>query len=513
MNIINKTLKVIALCGVITFCSCEKDFSTVGGDVIGDNTFVTTPYDLAQVTAYSKKTDTVRTNGLPEYLLGAYDSPVYGLSEASILGQLTLGITDPSFGESPVLDSVVMVLPFHSTAVKQEGKKKTYELDSIYGSGGIQLSVYASNYYLRDFDPATGLEEKQAYYSSQQAEFENHLGSKLFDQTIYFLKNEVVLTGEEDTLRLSPRLRVHLPTAFFKSKIIDKEGGQELLSNANFTSYFRGLYLKAQAVNGGGSMASLKLASTDAKVVLYYTNTTTNDEGETKKIQNTYEFYFGGNMVNVFNNNSPIDLSSQDKVMGESNLYLQGGGQGSMAVIELFSGPDSDADGVSDELESLRQKDWLINEANLIFYVDEGEVIEGQAEPQRLYLYDLEHNNTIIDYKNDISANTGSPFYSRVIHLGMLSEDEAGNRYYKIRLTDHIRYILNDEAANVKLGLTVASNVNLETFSKLKEAKGNTVSMLPVTTLSTPEGTVLFGNTAADMKKRLKLRIYYTEAK
>jgi len=42
---------------------------------------------------------------------------------------------------------------------------------------------------------------------------------------------------------------------------------------------------------------------------------------------------------------------------------------GSSAVIELF-GPDNDNNGVSDELEALRKKGWLINEANLVFNID-----------------------------------------------------------------------------------------------------------------------------------------------
>lgn len=506
MNILKNTLKVIAVCGLVTFFSCEDDFSSVGGDVIGENDFVTEPYDAVDITAYSKKITAVQTSGLPEYMLGTYYDPVYGLSQASILSQLTLSDLDPDFGNNPVLDSVVMVIPLHSTVVGQEGEAKKYELDSIYGAGSMHLSVYESQYFLRDLDPNSGFEQQQLYYSNQKTEFENHLGALLFQGDVFFQKNEVVVPSEEDTLRLSPRLRIHLDKSYFQTKIIDNQGTQAFVSNSNFKSFFRGLYLKATSSQNSGSMAAIKIAG--SKVILYYTQTVTNDEGNAEQVQASYQLLFSGNTVNVYDNNFLVDLSTQDMAQGESNLYLKGG-EGSMVVVDLFTGPDSDGDGASDQLENLRQKNWLINEANLTFVVNENKVAEGEKEPLRVFVYDLSDNETLVDYRNDITASEDTPLYSRLIHLGRLKIDENGNRYYKIRLTDHIRYVLNEDSTNVKLGLVVAANVNINTFLELKG--GTTGVQLPTTSAVTPEGTVLYGNTAADDAKKLKLRIYYTE--
>src|SRR5699024_1554081 len=98
----------------------------------------------------------------------------------------------------------------------------------------------------------------------------------------------------------------------------------------------------------------------------------------------------------------------QDTVNGEANLYLKGG-QGFMTVVELFSGPDSDGDGVSDELEDLREKNWLINEANLTFVVNETMVPASQKEPERIYVYNLKNNNVLADYNLDFSADENNP--------------------------------------------------------------------------------------------------------
>lgn len=485
---------------------CEDEFSEIGTDIIGGTEFDTEPYISTQTVSYSKKIEAVQTNALPQYLLGAYDDPIYGLSEVSILTQLSLSVPDPEFGKNAVLDSVVMVLPFYSHATGQTETGTTYALDSIYGSGEFKLSVSESNYFLRSLDPETDFEEPQLYYSNQMAEFEAHLGDFLHEENVRPNSNEEVLFGATDTTRVAPQLRVGLPTDTFQEKVIDQEGSQVLVSSANFQSYFRGLYLKAESVAGKGFIGAFNLSSESAGVYLYYTFIGDDAEEE----QGTYKLNFGGNSVNVYNNNFQVDLSSQDTNNGEDKLYLKGG-EGSIAVIELFSGPDSDGDGVSDELEELREKNWLINEANLIFSVDENLVPENEKQPQRIFVYNLKDNSVLVDYSFDYSVNENNPLNSRIVHLGSLQTDENGNRYYKIRLTGHISNLLNNDSTNVKLGLSVSSNVNFSSMVKLKDAESQSVSAIPAASVLSPEGTVLYGNAAANEDKKLQLRIYYTK--
>lgn len=492
--------------------ACEDEFSKIGTDIIGGDPFDTEPYTEAEIVAYSYKMEAVRSNGLPQYMLGAYPDPVYGLSEASILTQLSLSTTNPDFGENAVLDSVVLVLPYQSSILEQTQEGSKYELDSIYGSGPFKLSVYESKYFLRDLDAESGFEEAQLYYSNQMAEFESHLGDFLKEQNVVADPSEKVLYRAEDTVRVAPRLRMHLPTQFFQDKIIDQEGSQALLSSANFQNYFQGLYLKAENIGGKGFMAAFNLSAETAGVLLYYTTSKQGADGETIEVDEVYKLAFGGNSVNVYNNDFQIDLSNQDTENGEEKLYLKGG-EGAVAVIELFSGPDSDGDGVSDILEELREKAWLVNEANLIFSVDESLVPEGDNEPERLFVYNLKDNTTLLDYNFDYSASDTDPLNSRTIHLGRLETDENGNRYYKIRLTGHIRNLISFDSTNVKLGIGVSSNVNLPTLAKLKDAEDEVVSKVPISSLITPEGTVLYGNTATNQDKKLQLRIYYTEPK
>jgi len=84
---------------------------------------------------------------------------------ASVLTQLSLTSNAPEFGTEPVVDSVVLTLPYYSTVVDQDTDGRSiYRIDSIYGNAPFKLSVSRSNYFLNDFDPNSNFEVAQKYY-------------------------------------------------------------------------------------------------------------------------------------------------------------------------------------------------------------------------------------------------------------------------------------------------------------------------------------------------------------
>ena len=72
-------------------------------------------------------------------------------------------------------------------------------------------------------------------------------------------------------------------------------------------------------------------------------------------------------------------------------------------------GDDDDGNGVADELDVIRQNEWLINEANLIFYVDQDQVTGGEKEPDRLIIYDAENVAVLADYGRDATISADLP--------------------------------------------------------------------------------------------------------
>jgi hypothetical protein len=506
------SLYPIAMLLVLAFTSCDSDFNTIGGSLIGGQ-FDSIPLYKAGVITYSNKIGPVQTNGLPSNLLGVYNEPVYGQQVASVLTQLSLSSNNPQFGTDPVVDSVVFTLPYYSTGVETgEDGNPVYKLDSIYGELPYKLTVSRSNFFLNNFDPEDDFITAQKYYSDQGPLFESNLvGDPLYTNENFIpSKEEVVYSefneqNELDTVRVTPRLRANLPIQFFQENIIDKQGSSELSNNNNFNNFIRGLYFKAEPVNDNGNMLLLNFASAEAGITIYYSSEVEVDS-ETVMEPRTYKLNFGPNTLNTFSQEIPEGITSEiaetNAQTGAKNLFLKGG-EGALSVISLF---EDEA-----ELAELRANNWLINEANLIFSVDQDRVQGGSSEPERIYLYNLKTNEQLFDYLIDPSLNAQNPLTSVTTHSGRLERNESGDGVsYKLRITEHVKNVLNKDSTNVRLGLVVTQNINLVRNSALRSSVDG-IDRVPRASVIAPEGTVLHGNLSPNVEKRLQFNIYYTE--
>jgi hypothetical protein len=514
------TLRSLAsVFALVLLLSCENEYSEVGTDFI-NSLEVPPAYELENLVTYSEKYTSIQTNGFNNYFLGAYVDPVFGISETKILTQVSLSQTRPDFGENPSIDSVVFTLPFFS----REVESGIYELDSIYGEGSFKINIYESNQFLRDLDPGENgeFEENQIYYSDQGDEFSPNIAStplvtsdviKPSDLTSSVILFEQTETNVVDTLNLSPRIRIKMPTNFFQEKILAPANSEFLISNNAFRNYLRGFLIEAEQQQPVYSMPMFNLANEDANITIYYNNETQVEEEDgtttTDTLYSQYALNFSGNKLNLYDNNFNVDLSNQNLEEGEENIYLKGG-EGSSAVIELFTGPDTDGNGVSDELDQLRENNWLINEANLSLYLNEEVAPSNKNRINRVFLINLEDETVLEDYRRDPTA-ADNPNVSRQVHLGPLTLDENGDPFYKIRLTSHINNIINNDSTNVKLGLYVSSNVNQTSLVTTRNSQSEAFEFVPRSMIETPRGIVIHGNRSAVEAKKLKLKIFYTE--
>ncbi|WP_103069291.1 DUF4270 domain-containing protein [Aquimarina sediminis] len=546
MKLKNVLIRVTAIVAVIvTFLSCDNDFNSVGSEIIGDVNFEDKKYSTIPV-SYSRKFERVRTSrlvhnnqALHANVLGVYNDPVYGQSVYSVLSQVQPNTFNPDFGDNAVLDSVVLNLPYFSeataTATDDNGATiTTYELDSIYGSQPFKLSVYQSDYFLRDFDPASS--DRQVYYSD---DIQNNFGpevepaSNLLYSTTSFVPSASELTlllpdgtdegTEPDVSRVSPRLRIKFSDEVrdrFKEQFLDKEGGVELSNANNFFNYFRGIYFKTEPVNNDGSLVLFNMSGGD--ITLHYTS----DSGTpVERTQKTLELSFVNNIVNAITTTLDPTIAeelkdeNQDKINGEDNLYLKGG-DGSYAVIDLFGGTVINENGEEEnELSFLRRQDWLINDANLTFYVNRDKVTSGgDTEPERIYVFNLKTGTILADYSLDSNfqlLNEEDPVNSILSHLGRINRDsDKKGESYKIRLTQHILSLLDDEEIeNVKIGVAVSQNVNITTTA-IGDTPTTNDEIIPSSSIISHEGTILYGNGEnVPEAKRLKLDIFYTASK
>lgn len=539
-NLVLRTLSVLFL--LTALVSCDEDFQPIGEDLVGDINFKSDSI-LQPVRAYTKRLfgiQGVQTNGLTSGALGIYTDPIYGTTRASHLSQVFLSRNDPAFGEgNVVMDSVVFNLPYYSTGGVDEEGATVYELDSVYGQDPIKLSVYRSNYYLSGSNPPD-ITDGARYYSNQLENFSGIEGDLLFQVDQFVPSNEAVITTvpgateeDEDVATSSaPALRLVDASAeglaYWKQAIIDREGEEVLFNDNTFKDYFRGVYIKAEASSGDDENYFLfNRSGTNITIYYRYDNTAGNQidgslalnfYGTSESTPNPIGFT---GFTNDFNQaiTDELDPASIDMVNGEENIFLRGG-QGATGVIELFDPIDDDGDGIPDGLNDLRERNILVREANLTFYVDQEKVSEYYpgvtfAGPERVYLYNLETNAPLTDYTGDASSIASTAVGSKVIHLGPLQKDGDGYGVsYKIRLTEYFKNLLNEDNEDpaTTLGINVTSNVNRVGIQNIQNT---TDSDLPNSVSSGSvlyqEGTILHGNLSSDVSKRLVLRIYYTE--
>jgi hypothetical protein len=553
--------------------SCDKDINQIGTGIVGDEHF---GMDVTSfnVTAYNQSLGPVQTNNLSVNQFGYYNSPVFGKTTASFVSQLSLAVENPTF-YTPTIDSVYLYVPYFSTFVSTDDSgNSSYTLDSLKGSGKIKLSVYESTKFLESLDPTTGFQQQQKYYSNQQSDFDaNNGGFKLnndnksvFDHTIvdnsqndefvfsekqikFYKKIDANTPGYTDVAeRKAPGMFLNLDKDFFKTKIL-QASSDKLFNNNIFKTYFKGLYFKVESANSSpnqGTLAMMNFSSGVITIVYHDKVSLTDTALPTRK---TLALNLSGNSVNLLNNENTFPgYATPNPTTGDSKLFLKGG-DGSMAVIDLFDKTDNygyDINGnlvntpnhVSDELDDLRnpangKQKWLINEANLTFYIDQNSMANA-IEPNRIFLYDLNNKRPLLDFYTDYSQGINSKF-NKYIFGGLLSNDngkiinskigERGTRY-KVNITNHVRNLIKyggvgvtKDSTNVRLGLVVSENINnainysLNTpFSSGTGSNLFQSKYIPMMSVANPLGTILYGsNSSVPVNKRLKLEIYYTK--
>jgi len=138
--------------------------------------------------------------------------------------------------------------------------------------------------------------------------------------------------------------------------------------------------------------------------------------------------------------------------------------------------------------------------------------VEGNSEPDRIFIFDLENRKVLIDYTLDTYTPESDLINFKSSHLGRLERD-SDNRgvKYKIRLTNYINSLINKDSTNLKLGLSVSQNVVVANFKDIQNTTPPGFKNIPTTSVISPKGTVLYGPAAIDPEKRVKLFIYYTE--
>lgn len=414
-------------------------------------------------------------------------------------------------------------------------EQQVYEIDSVFGnrSAEFDLKVYELTYYLSTLDPANNFESSKGYFSDDDFYKQGFYGKTLhddsvsinFDEIPVFYNEDDPITEEDELTQVNyyetPRLRVPLDVNFFQRTLINLEGSERLVNQANFNNFFKGLIVRAENFTDDLYMV---LDISNARIVLEYDYNSYNindtyddvsdDTIEIKKASSVIPL--GGVTINIYDheNFDPkilAEVNTSSKNLPSEKIYLNG--SKFISKLKLFSNDNS----ISDELKSFMSKDILINEANIVLHLDdEISISNSKVLPERLYIYSYDNASPIEDYNKDFSIDYSTTSINmNKFSFGGLLQYDSNNKptSYKFNITNHVSNIVRHDSLNIDLGLTTMSNIDDVFTLKSGYLPNMKKILLPSSSLSFPFPVSLFGSSPdqSNLSKRLKLEVLYTE--
>ena len=414
-------------------------------------------------------------------------------------------------------------------------EQQVYEIDSVFGnrSAEFDLKVYELTYYLSTLDPANNFESSKPYFSDDDFYEQGFYGKTLhddsanlnFEELPVFYTEDDPATEEDELTQVNyyetPRLRVPLDVNFFQRTVINLEGSENIVNQANFNNFLKGLIVRAENFTDDLYMM---LDISNSRIVLEYDYNSYNindtyddvsdDTIEIKKASSVIPL--GGVTINIYDheNFDPkilAEVNKSAKNIPSEKIYLNG--SKFISKLKLFSNDNS----VSDELNSFMSRDVLINEANIVLHLDEEmSKLNSKTLPERLYIYSYDNGSPIEDYNKDFSIDytTTSLNMNKFTFGGLLQYDSNDKpTSYKFNITNHVSNIVRHDSLNIDLGLTTMSNIDDVFTLKNGYLPNMKKILLPSSSLSFPFPVSLFGSSPdeSNLSKRLKLEILYTE--
>ena len=453
---------------IVGIISCEKDFNDIATNVV-KNTKFDTKDTILDVVVTNKAITSVGGDGLKiggtlgQYLLGVYNNSNYEKIEASIVSQVVIysGIQDKEVGERDygtdttivtTIDTVFLKLPYQATL--KSGATADYTLDSVIGdqTKAFNLNLYRTDTYMSRLNPVD-----PSKINSYESDFNyqiipgrlNSIANYQFKPNaldtalIYKSKLSNGVVYKTDTISLTnnnPFARVALDKAKFKEIFIDKFGSSEFTSQEAFNEYFKGLYIEASG--NEGSLISFLLNNRNQElqpsIELRYTKTVV--KGGTTiidTIQKSNTFLLSSFSTSVY--------KMTEKVYPVNKNVIIQGTAGSMAEVKLFDAA---------QIQLLKNKNWLINDASLTFYVDQDIVkYDTIATPFKLFLYKEGNSKTQL---KDLITEGNTTFG------GNLTITDKKPDYYSFKITDYVSDFLDGSSNyNPTLGLRVFNPTDL----------------------------------------------------
>lgn len=408
------TIFFLAFAAVLLIQSCDEH-DEVGMDLYkmdGRYEVRMESLDTLTLKAITSFDDSVGMNLGSSNILGIIDDPVFGKTRASIYTETRLSTNNLSLGESPVLDSVHLVLAYTG---HHYGQVETFQTIRVY-----ELSE--------------NFPDKDTLYSNLV--IPHHPGGITRNPAGHYFRPAPKDSVMVDTIIQPPQIRIPLADAFGQ-KLVDASGTETFENVSNYLDKFKGLYITIDdELDGKGSKYRINMLAHMSAIELYYHN-----EGEEhQRIQRFLinEFCKRSTRVEHFGYDHVHEiLRSQvkegDQEATDSLLFVHSLGllRANIHIPHL--------EDVSDIPR------MLINKAELVVPVAEEFITEEFPAPENLLLLRIRDDGNL-GYLEDYMI--GSDYFG-----GRFDE---GKMQYTFNISQYLQFVLQGDYPNDGLALLVA---------------------------------------------------------
>ncbi len=396
---------------LLAFAACKKSPETIGNNLISDSNYIV-PFhtDTVEIMCYSYF-DSVSTKNTSYALLGSMKDPVFGNSEAGFYTQFRLSLAGQSFGENPILDSLVLQL----------------SIANYYGDTTVLQTVHV--YELTDT-----LSGNASYYNHSTVDH-NVIDLANGYQFRPHPRTAMNVVGT-DTVR---HAIIRIPLSTTLGEYLMNLDSVAYIQPDFFKDNFRGFYVTCDPVSQLGAITSVALNdNTNTLLQLYYHNAETPDKLMRYDYYVTSSDVYFNHIDHDYTQGSPefVDqLVNQQLELGQQVVYLQcmGGVRTRLFMPHLEHWADS-----------LEGSHLVINEAKLVLPVTEASIDST---------FRLATNYVLLGFNADSTTYLLPDYYEGNSYFG--GTYNSNEKAVVFRISEYMQSIISGKKENHGLSLGI----------------------------------------------------------
>jgi hypothetical protein len=399
-----KYLLGVLLAFTVVFNACQKEDQSLGQNLLPGIKLIETRSfkDSTSITAYTFTDDSIRVEKPRYSLLGSFNDPVFGYTNAAFSAQFRMPYY-PRYEKDATLDSLILQMSYKY----------------VYGD-----TISTQTVQVREL--ADSLQYDAAYYSTYKIRdhaFQEVLGSNNFVPKFRYTSTDT--TAQIIRVRLNPA---------FGTRLL-KMDSLNMVSNAVFLKSFKGLLIETAPLSRKGAL--MKIDATSSVLVLHYHTAAHDTLGFAYRVSDNSAKVSGY----LHDYSTTAFYQNLNKQTGTDSLvYLQPTG-GTKVLVNIPS--------ISKWKDSTN---YIINKATLSFRIDPvlSDMKRYEIPPQIYLKYigvtktDPLHEKEIFPADADLSAIYYGGFYNSVTES------------YDFNITQHFQKVVQGLKNGDKLYLVAA---------------------------------------------------------